>query len=93
MVLTIAGRLMDRLARPSTHTEQPAVSPERQRLIDQIVTLNPTAAREYLDQFQDQSLKYYLNHLHATQEPRGRMAWGLRPAETPAATGRSRLDD
>lgn len=93
MVLSMAGRLMDRLSRPAAQAQPKAVSPERQRLIDQIITINPTAAREYLDQFKDQSLKYYLNHLHALQEPRGRMAWWLRPAETAAATGRDRLDD
>ncbi|MEC9373947.1 MAG: hypothetical protein VYC34_08890 [Planctomycetota bacterium] len=55
----------------------------RERLVDEIRDLNPTASAEYLAGFDNRSLRLYLAHLHASAEPRGRGAVWQRPGDTP----------
>lgn len=89
MVLT----LIDSAISNSATLADPASTPaQRQHLIEQIITINPTAAREFLDQFRDSALDCYLRHLNATRTPRGRLATWNRPAETAAALVRDRRE-
>jgi hypothetical protein len=60
----------------------------RARVVDAIMTVNKTVAREYLERFEDASLRTYLLHLETASRPRGQRSvkgW-VRPAETPALT-------
>ncbi len=54
------------------------------QLIDQIISLNPTATSAFLDAFQESGLRNYLDHLLALQTPRGREATWTRRGDTPA---------
>lgn len=57
----------------------------RRALIDQIVRINTSATAAFLDRFADAALQVYLDHLHCTQQPRGRRAIWVRPGDTAAA--------
>lgn len=65
----------------------------REQVIDWILTLNPTAARGFLERFEARPLAMYLDHLMAAQSPRGRSARWIRPDETPAIVGGSARDE
>lgn len=65
---------------------------QRVQVMEQIVAINPTAARAFLDGFSDGALAGYLRHLQSAQAPRGRMAYWVRTAETSAATVRDAQD-
>lgn len=72
---------------------QPMAAPQtgifnRAQLVELIVSLNPTATPAFLGQFEDGMLRGYLDHLTAVQEPRGRGARWLRPADSPAIVAR-----
>lgn len=47
---------------------------ERRRLIEELISLNPSASVEFLQEFTTESLEEYLAHLQASQLPRGREA-------------------
>jgi hypothetical protein len=51
-------------------------------LIDAIRSLNPTASATWLDSFESDFLRSYLDHLLTANAPRGN-SW-VRPNETPA---------
>lgn len=55
----------------------------RAQVIDRIMSLNPTASPEFLEDFSERQLQVYLDHLVAAQMPRGRMARWVRPGDTP----------
>ena len=55
----------------------------REQVIERIMTLNPTAGVEFLEDFGERALRCYLDHLTAAQMPRGRMARWVRPGDTP----------
>lgn len=55
----------------------------KDQLIDQILSLNPSAEPDWLSQFRIDALESYLRHLHFMQEPRRRSRW-VRPGDTPA---------
>jgi hypothetical protein len=63
----------------------------REGLLAQIRTFNPTASRDYLARFDDESLRLYLDHLQMTIEPRT-AAWS-RPGDTPAVIFAEPRDD
>ncbi len=57
----------------------------RRDMIEQIVRINASATAAFLDGFADRALQTYLDHLHCTQQPRGRRAVWIRPGDTAAA--------
>jgi hypothetical protein len=56
----------------------------RDALIGEIVEINRAALAEFLRQFDEPALRGYLDHLRATQTPRGRDARWVRPDGPPA---------
>lgn len=56
----------------------------RDRLVEEIVRVNRTATRAFLDRFNDQALRTYLDHLQFANLPRGREARWVRPGDTRA---------
>ena len=48
------------------------------------MTINPTAAADFLARFKSESLSHYLDHLICAQQPRGRSAVWNRPGDSPA---------
>ncbi len=81
---------MGALGRASEPLESSSTSSRltREQVVDRILSLNPTASREYLSQFRDEALGRYLDHLTAASEPRGRAARWIRPGDSPAITWR-----
>ncbi|TVQ61026.1 MAG: hypothetical protein EA379_07010 [Phycisphaerales bacterium] len=73
-------------------TDTPDISPRRRRLVEQITLVNRTADTRWLGSFDDDALESYLDHLHASSEPRGRAAVWVRRGETPAIVGSVRED-
>lgn len=57
----------------------------RQHLIDEIITLNPSATAEFLGRFDEPALEEYFEHLQASRQPRGRESRWVRPSRTPWA--------
>lgn len=55
----------------------------RDQVVDRIISLNPTASRGFLEDFGDERLTRYLDHLTEAQKPRGREARWRRPADAP----------
>ncbi len=55
----------------------------RSQLIERIITHNPTASVEFLEDFSESALRNYLDHLLSAQIPRGRLARWVRPGDTP----------
>jgi hypothetical protein len=56
----------------------------REQVLGRIIEINPTATRQFLDQFGKEALGRYLNHLEVASEPRSRrVAWD-RPGDAPA---------
>lgn len=89
MVARVIDRLFAVLAQPApARAPKPDAgelpNPASARFIDQIVSINPTASGRFLEQFDPGSLARYLDHLRSTQEPRGRQARWVRPADSPA---------
>jgi len=56
----------------------------RARLVEEIVRVNRSATRAFLDRFNDQALRIYLDHLQFASVPRGREARWVRPGDTRA---------
>jgi hypothetical protein len=59
----------------------------KQQLIDGITEINPSADLRWLDDFEDDELQKYLDHLQLTIEPRG-TSW-MRTHETTAVVCRN----
>ena len=57
--------------------------PGRTRLMQQIITINPTATASFLERFQTPDLESYLGHLEVGHRPRGADARWVRPEGTP----------
>ncbi len=64
--------------------------PTKAQLIDDIVSLNPSAHSAWLDYFEPDALGRYLDHLRYARVPRGPRAFWLRDAETTAVVTRRR---
>ncbi|MBL8764918.1 MAG: hypothetical protein JNM07_11675 [Phycisphaerae bacterium] len=81
-------RTSDTHDRPNaSHAAQGPVL-RRTQLMDRIITINPTASRDFLDRFADRALATYLEHLETLEVPRGSTARWVRPGDTPAAVSR-----
>lgn len=90
MVATLTSLLSHR---PRTLDAAEAVDPERDRIVERIRAFNPSASRDFLGTFRPEALRLYLAHLAATaNEPRGRGAVWVRPADTPAIVTRVQRD-
>jgi len=61
----------------------------RDRIIADIIELNPTASRDFLSLFRDRELEQYRDHLLHAARPRGGTAGWIRPAEEPAIVCRT----
>lgn len=78
----------------------PATDPERgerettalntEQLADRIISINPTATREFLGQFGQGPLRDYLDHLLSAQQPRGPESRWVRPSTTRAIVSAAR---
>ncbi len=66
---------------------EPAVSPRRRQLINQILSTNHSATYGFLEQFDDAELDLYARHLDMLNGPRGRTSAWCRPTGTPAFCG------
>lgn len=58
------------------------------QIIDDILDLNPTADREWLNGFSPRSLALYLEHLQVASEPRGSARPWFRPGDSAAIVTR-----
>jgi hypothetical protein len=58
--------------------------PAKDHLIEAIREYNGSARRDWLSQFDDDSLRRYLDHLLHGQEPRGGQSRWRRPDDSPA---------
>lgn len=67
---------------------EPLESMTRERLIERILEINPSATAAFLGEFEHGALARYLGHLISAEAPRGREARWVRPTETPAIVGR-----
>ncbi|MDE0889489.1 MAG: hypothetical protein OSA40_08520 [Phycisphaerales bacterium] len=63
--------------------------PAKDHLIEAIREFNGTARRDWLHQFDDASLRRYLDHLLHGQEPRGGASRWMRPADSPVMLTRN----
>lgn len=64
---------------------EPAHEPmTREQVVDQIMSINPSASSGFLSQFEPGELGMYLRHLLSAQEPRGRSSRWARPDDAPA---------
>jgi len=66
----------------------------REQVVDQILTINPSAGRGFLEQFEADRLGDYLDRLICARSPRGGESGFIRRGDTPAivvgARGRRR---
>lgn len=70
---------------------EPEPSPESSELvrplvIARIIELNQTASAAFLDQFSDNQLRFYLDHLRQIEVPRRFALPWVRPGDSPAIT-------
>ncbi len=70
--------------RSASSPAQIASGPACDALIGEILEINQAAMLDFLRQFDERSLRGYLDHLRATQTPRGRDARWVRPDDVPA---------
>ena len=64
----------------------------REQVMDRIIHVNPSASRSFLDQFADDSLHDYLDHLVVRERPRTTASVWIRRAGSPAMSYRISLD-
>jgi len=64
----------------------------REQVMDRIIHVNPSASRSFLDQFADDSLHDYLDHLVVRERPRTMASVWVRRAGAPAMSCRVSLD-
>lgn len=62
----------------------------REQVVDQIMTINPSAGRAFLEQFGAEGLCDYLDRLINARSPRGRESRFVRRGDTPAIVGGAR---
>lgn len=63
----------------------------RDQVLDEIISINPSATADFLAQFEDGLLRKYLEHLHYTQGPRGSGDAWERPNDAPSIMVRRRV--
>ncbi len=59
------------------------VDPSRARVLERIITINPTATAAFLERFGTPDLENYLGHLESSHKPRGADARWVRPDGVP----------
>ncbi len=59
----------------------------RPQVIARIIEHNRTASAAFLDQFSDDQLRFYLDHLRSIETPRRSARPWVRPGDAPAVTG------
>lgn len=64
----------------------------KERLIEDIQEHNRSAHREWLELFDVDALRRYLEHLRWTLEPRGRHSFWVRQGDSPAMMTRQPAD-
>jgi len=74
---------------PAEHGSSRQARLTREQVVTRIIEINPTATRQFLDQFGKEALGRYLNHLVSASEPRGREAVWERPGDSPAIMQRN----
>lgn len=75
-----------RPAQPEAVPSEDSARLVRPQVIARIIDLNRTASAAFLDQFTDDQLRFYLDHLQMQNLPRrGAHPW-VRPGDTPAIT-------
>ncbi len=62
----------------------------REQVVDQILTINPSAGRGFLEQFGADGLGEYLDRLIKARSPRGGESRFVRRGDTPAIVGDAR---
>jgi hypothetical protein len=72
---------------PTAHTDRLS----RELVIDEILSLNPSATVEFLDSFSEPRLRLYLTRLRTTEHGRGRGARWLRVGDSPAIVSHERM--
>lgn len=76
--LAFSGRSMLEVEAPEPPEADPwhsdPIEEDRRRVIDELMSLNPSAQHDFLETFSTDSLREYLEHLHSSQCPRGRQA-------------------
>lgn len=71
--------------------QAPPAALTREQVVDEIISVNPSATANFLAQFDDQLLSKYLDHLRFTAQPRnGKSSWD-RPGDAPAIMVRRRV--
>ncbi len=76
--------------RPAQPARAPSATSEglvRPQVIERIIERNPTASEAFLEQFSDVQLRFYLDHLVATDVPRSAATPWTRPGDAPAVIG------
>jgi len=63
----------------------------REQVIDEIITHNPSASVNFLDDFHDGRLRLYLSRLRGSRQGRGRGTVWVRTTDSPAIVSRERL--
>jgi len=79
-----------RTERTKALLKAPRMYLSREKVVDQILTINRSATADYLSQFAEPQLNNYLDHLLNTQNPRGRDSRWDRPGDAPAIMTRRR---
>ena len=67
-----------------------SIALSREQTVDEIISINPSATANFLEQFGDELLNKYLDHLRFTQQPRCKAGWD-RPCDAPAIMVRRRV--
>jgi hypothetical protein len=75
------------IAEPRFTETKSGSSSTRERLIERIREVNPSATTGWLASFDEEALALYVEHLEAAREPRGRGARWVRPGDTRAIRG------
>ncbi len=76
---------------PEPLMQAPPAALTREQVVDEILTVNPSASADFLAQFDDGLLTKYLEHLRFTEQPRcGKSSWD-RPGDAPAIMVRRRV--
>lgn len=81
-------------ARSRTVEDAPAAHADRlsrELVIDEILTLNPSATVDFLNAFSEPRLRLYLTRLRTAQHGRGREARWLRVGDSPAIVSHERM--
>jgi len=74
----------ERAASPAPERAEGSPAMSRDQLYDHILTINPSAGRAFLEQFDERKLGDYLDRLQISGRPRGRESVWVRRSPEPA---------